>query len=169
MQTEDLIAIWKVSITPDEKILVGIMQSTLYNPVKIKTDLTRIVTFNLNTGKTKQYLYRQEKSNLSNSEIVALSNTEFLVVERDGKFSGAGIAQKRIYKIDLSYATDVTGEDIKAVNGLLINGKTIEESSWEEIKNAGIQPVSKILITDLVSKTGYPHDKLEGVWLTLGC
>ncbi len=162
-----------LAITPNEKTLVGIMQSTLYNPVTIRTDLTRILTFDLTTGKTKQFLYRQEGANLSNSEIVGLSSSEFLVIERDGNFSGNGIAQKHIYKIDISEATDVTGDDISAEFGLLIENKTIEESTWEEIEAAGIVPVKKQLIADLVEKTGYLHDKLEGIWLiddhTLGC
>ncbi len=161
-----------LAITPNEKTLVGIMQSTLYNPTRIRTDLTRIVSFDLRTGKTKQYLYRQENSNLSNSEIVGLSNSEFLVVERDGKFSGNGPVQKHIYKIDISTATDVTG-NVTAEFGLLINGKTIEESTWQEIEDFGIQPVKKTFVANLVEKTGYPHDKLEGIWLidknTLGC
>jgi len=162
-----------LAITPNEKTLVGIMQSTLYNPTRIRTDLTRILTFDLETGETKQFLYRQEKSNLSNSEIVALSSSEFLVVERDGKFSGEGPVQKLIYKINISNATDVTGNDINAEFGLLINAKTLEESTWAEIGNTGIRPVTKTLVADIVEKTGYPHDKLEGIWLidehTLGC
>lgn len=162
-----------LAITPNQRTLVGIMQSTLYNPTKIRTDLTRIIAFDLKTGETKQYLYRQEKENLSNSEIVSLSNSEFLVVERDGKYSGVESAQKHIYKIDISAATDITGEDVGSEFGLLINDKTIEESTWGEIITAGIVPVKKQLIADLVQKTGYPHDKLEGIWLidknTLGC
>ncbi len=162
-----------LAITPDEKILVGIMQSTMYNPVKMKKDITRIVAFNLETGETKQYLYKQEKSNLSNSEIVALSNTQFLVVERDGKFSGAETSQKHIYKIDISQATDISAVDVTAEFGKMIGDKTIEESTWEELAAEGINPVSKTLVADLVQITGYPHDKLEGIWLvddnTLGC
>ncbi|SHI39498.1 esterase-like activity of phytase family protein [Aquimarina spongiae] len=162
-----------LGITPDESTLVGIMQSTMYNPVRIRTDLTRILFFDLQTGTTKQFLYRQEDANLSNSEIVGLSNTEFLVIERDGKFSGSGPVQKHIYKIDVSNATDVSAANDNEEFGLLINEKTLEESSWEELEAAGIQPVSKVLVTDLVNKTGYPHDKLEGIWLidnhTLGC
>ncbi|RKR15293.1 hypothetical protein CLV91_1376 [Maribacter vaceletii] len=162
-----------LAITPDEKVLYGIMQSTMYNPVNIKNNITRIVAFNLETGKTKEYLYKQEKDNLSNSEIVALSNTEFLVVERDGKFSGAGEAQKHIYKINISDATDVSSDDPKAEFGRMIGDKIIEESSWEELTAEGIKPVSKTLVVDLVQVAGYPHDKLEGIWLidsnTLGC
>jgi len=49
-----------LAVTPDEKTLVGIMQSTLYNPSKkaaTNTTLARIVTFDLDTGETHQYLY----------------------------------------------------------------------------------------------------------------
>ena len=51
-----------LTITPDQKTLVGIMQSTMDLPTKAvnKSTLTRIVTINLETGKVAQYLYRQE-------------------------------------------------------------------------------------------------------------
>ncbi|WP_231908910.1 esterase-like activity of phytase family protein [Marinomonas sp. TW1] len=66
-----------LAITPDEQTLVGIMQSTMRNPDKAaqKGDLTRIVTVNLQTGKTEQYLYRQEKNENSNSEIELTPNS----------------------------------------------------------------------------------------------
>jgi hypothetical protein len=78
-----------LTITPDQKTLVGIMQSTMYNPSKAvkNLDITRIVTVNLETGEIGQYLYKQDKTQNSNSEIVALSATEFLVIERDGGFT----------------------------------------------------------------------------------
>ncbi|CAM3393694.1 esterase-like activity of phytase family protein [Zobellia roscoffensis] len=154
-----------LAITPDEKTLVGIMQSTLYNPEKIQSNITRIVTFDLETGYTRQYVYVQEAANLSNSEITAITNTEFLVVERDGKFAGAGAAQKHIYKINLMGATDISGTNPKDEFGLMINDKTIEQSTAEELAAANIIPVQKELVVDLVAELGYPHDKLEGVWL----
>jgi len=54
--------------------------------------------------------------------------------------------------------------------GLLIDGKTLEEvtleaDGWTNIANAGIETISKTLLVDLVAETGYPHDKLEGMWL----
>ena len=159
-----------LAITPDEKMLVGIMQSTLYNPSKAEVadfTITRIVTFELATGETKQYLHRQEKAKNSNSEIVALSNTEFLIIERDGKFTGdTPTAQKHIYKINISNATDVSGDDFTAMGGMLVNGKTIEQNTWGELSAANIVPVTKTLAVDLVAALGdYPHDKLEGIWL----
>ncbi|TXE12747.1 esterase-like activity of phytase family protein [Seonamhaeicola algicola] len=160
-----------LAITPDEKTLVGIMQSTLYNPSKAEVadfTITRIVTFDIETGTTKQYLHKQEKAKNSNSEIVALSNTEFLIVERDGAFTkdtDKNLVQKHIYKIDISNATDVSDAD-DTLNGKLVNGKTIEQCTWTELANAGIVPATKTLAVDLIAELGdYPHDKLEGIWL----
>ncbi|NIJ43807.1 hypothetical protein FHR24_000246 [Wenyingzhuangia heitensis] len=160
-----------LAVTPDETTLVGIMQSTLYNPSKADVadfTITRIVTFNIATGATKQYLYKQEKAKNSNSEIVALSNTEFLLVERDGAFTkdtDKSEVQKHIYKIDISNATDVS-DVADTTNGKLINGKTIEQCTWDELTTAGIVPVTKMLAVDLIAELGdYPHDKLEGIWL----
>lgn len=157
-----------LAVTPNEKTLVGMMQSTMYNPSgsgATNRTVTRIVTFDLKTGSTKQFLYRQNANNFSNSEIVALSNTEFLVVERDGNYAGTSNAIKYVYKISLDGATDVSGDDVEAEFGLMINGKTIEGNSWNELEAAGIVPVHKVLVADLVALTGYPHDKMEGFWL----
>lgn len=158
-----------LAITPDEKILVGIMQSTLYNPSKKEVTnptVTRIVTFDLKTAQTHQYLYRQNSKWLSNSEITALNNKEFLVIERDGKFSGAEQAQKHIYKISLKGATDVSG-NFNARDGLMIKGKTLEQCTWEDIEAAGIMPVKKERVADVVKAlpNHYPHEKMEGIWL----
>jgi len=168
-----------LAITPDESTLIGIMQSTIYNPSKaVKVnDIVRIVTVNLSNGAIKQYLYKQEKMQNSQSGIVALSNTEFVVIERDGKFYNQDAsAMKHLYKIDIANATDL--ESVKVAGkisqddqlGLLIYGKTLEEvalapNGWAALKQAGIEPTSKTLLVDLVAETGYPHDKLEGMWL----
>lgn len=168
-----------LTVTPDETTLVGIMQSTMYNPssaVKVN-DIVRIVTINLTNGNVGQYLYKQEKTQNSQSGIVALSNTEFVVIERDGKFYNEDTStMKHLYKIDISNATNI--EKITANSdltqddslGLLIDGKTLEEitleaDGWTTIANAGIETISKTLLVDLVAETGYPHDKLEGMWL----
>ena len=175
-----------LAITPDEKTLIGIMQSTMYNPDKsVKDlDLTRIVTIDIESGEISQYLYRQEKNQNSNSEIVALSDTDFLVIERDGSFLYGGPdgaenanpdAQKRVYRIDLSTGTNLesipSGGDLvqDPQLGLTIDGKTLEQvamdGGWNVLANAGIQPVDKTLQVDMVAKISYPHDKMEGLWV----
>ncbi len=158
-----------LAVTPDEKMLVGIMQSTMYNPSKAKatnTTLARIVTFVIDSGETHQYLYQQDAANLSNSEIATISNHEFIVVERDGGFFGADkpAKYKNLYKIDLDYATDVSG-DFNSPYGLMVDDKALEQLSWGELKQAGIRPAKKTLVMDLLKRNHYPHDKLEGLWL----
>lgn len=180
-----------LAITPDEKTLVGIMQSTLYNPTKAETvnfDLTRIVTINLETKEVGQYLYQQDKAKNANSEIVALSASEFLVIDRDtaflyggpkGEASATPDAIKHVNRIDLNGATNL--ETVAAADriaqddatGLLVDGKTLEAmaadsgdaSVWETLSKLGIQPVSKTLVVDMVAEKDYPHDKMEGLWV----
>ena len=169
-----------LAITPDQSTLVGIMQSSMDNPDKSgrKTDLTRIVTVNLRTGEVSQYLYQQQKSENSNSGIVALNNHEFYVIERDGKFAlQDSKAQKHIYKVNIANATNI--EQIKATNslkqetalGLTVSGQTLEqvaakkESGWQTLSQLGVKPVSKVIVVDAVKALNYPHDKLEGLWL----
>lgn len=150
----------------DGRTLVGTMQSMMYVPSKAlatNKTLTRIVTFDTVTGQTKQFLYKQEGgASDSVCDITALSNNEFLVIERDGNFGSQG-GIKKVYRINLSNATDVNGADITAVDGMKVNGKALEQCSWDEITNAGIKAVTKTLAVDLVAKLGYEHDKFEGI------
>lgn len=181
-----------LTITPDGKTLVGMMQSNLYNPSSAvgSINLVRLVTVNIETGATAQYLYRQDAAGLANSEIVALSATSFLVVERDTKFYGidTGVVRKNIYRIDIGQATNVDRSNtalrsanasltVSAANGLLVNGKTLElvvkdggtadnhAAGWAQLAALGIRPVTKVLAYDAVASQKYPHDKLEGMWV----
>lgn len=182
-----------LTITPDGKTLVGIMQSAMSNPngPANKSNLTRIVTVDLETKTYGQYLYRQglEDENVSgqefsNSAIVALSNTSFLVLERDGGFyrDNPGVF-KRVYKIDLRDATNL--EAVAAAGtlvqhdaqGLTVDGQTLEQvvvaggadkafkAGWDVLAAAGIKPAQKSLVVDMVAKVKYPHDKMEGLWV----
>lgn len=153
--------------TPDEKYLVGIMQSTMFNPSKkdiVNKRVVRILKFEIATGKTWTYLYQQNEETDSCCGIDALSNDEFIVIERDSKFPTQEEAHKYINKISLKDATDVTG-DFESENGLLINGKTLEQCTQQELIDAGIVFAKKETITDLVKDRGYKHEKLESVWV----
>jgi hypothetical protein len=172
-----------LTITPDEKTLVGIMQSTMYNPSKKvkKSNITRIVAINPKTGETAQYLYKQEKAQNANSAISAISKTKFYVIERDGGFLLGGEkkanpkAQKDIFEIDLSTGTNLeslqTSGHLKQDDklGLLIDGKTLEqivvEEGWAGLAKYGIKPVQKRLVLDVAKELKYPHDKMEGLWI----
>ncbi len=177
-----------LAITPDEKTLFGIMQSTMDLPTKAvrSLDITRIVSVNLETGAVSQYLYQQEKNANSNSELMALSAHEFILIERDGSFLYGGPngtegatpdAMKHVYRIDISAATDLEAIDTSdaaltqdADLGLLINGNTLEQQvladgDWSTLTGYGIVPVTKSLVVDMVAEVNYPHDKMEGLWV----
>ncbi|WP_461052151.1 esterase-like activity of phytase family protein [Spirosoma arcticum] len=163
-----------LTITPDGKMLVGIMQFPLYNPSAAAVSgslVTRILTFDIATGANKQFVYLIERANLqANSEITAITNTTFLVLERDGEYgtdANKNTLFKRVYKIDLTGATDIS-DLANSANGKLYGGKTVEELKTAAVlQTNGVTPVSKTLVLDLALETSpvYPHDKAEGLAL----
>ena len=185
-----------LTITPDGRILVGIMQSALKQPdltVKNKSvPLLRIVTVDLRTRATHEYAYLLDDpadTGTAVSEITALSATRFLVDERDGNPEPG--AYKRLFEIDLTGATDigpvstVPGTTYAADSGgLLVGGTTLEQlvgvvtaqQAATTLEAAGIQPVGKRLALDLgglvssLDPSGgfFGHDKIEGVAVTNG-
>lgn len=96
-----------LAITPDGTTLVGMMQASL---IQDTSKYLRIVTIDIASGATHEYAYKLTTGSGA-SEIVAISNTEFLVLERDGKGLGdnSTAAVKQLYKINLAGATDVSG------------------------------------------------------------
>jgi hypothetical protein len=173
-----------LTVTPDGKTLVGIMQSALTQPdlAGAKTALItacRIVTVNLQTKVMHEYVYLLDNpsAHAANavSEITAVSNTKFLVDERDGNL-GAG-AFKQLYIIDLAGASDVVRSSDP--RGFLINGKSIDAyvgqadtvTATKLLEKAGVTPVSKMSYLDmgaLVTQADpngsfFGHDKIEGV------
>src|SRR5574343_345272 len=107
-----------LAITPDGKTLIGFMQSPLIQDGGDGGRANRIVTIDIATGKvTHEYAYKLDNIGTATkpkyptvSEIVAINDHEFIVDERDGKGLGDGsnAAVKRLYKIDLAGATDVS-------------------------------------------------------------
>jgi hypothetical protein len=160
-----------LAITPDGKNLVGIMQDPLVNEGLTGTTADgrfsqnlRIVTFNVATGQaTGQYAYQTEAlssinsrlpagqtftngnsqgRNIGVSSITAISNTEFVVLERDNR--GVGVddptgltpsGSKRLYTINLAGATDISNVSLAGTNTL----------------PAGVVPVSKTLYYDILA------------------
>jgi len=166
-----------LAITPDGKTLVGMMQSPMYNPSKAATassTVLRILTFDIATGATKQYAYVMDNVTLTGvSDIVAVNSTTFLTVERDGNYGGAATNPatfKKVFKIDLSNATDIS-DPANGTNGKLYSGKTVEQfNDAAGLQSAGINPVSKTVVLDLLKDlpSVYPHDKAEGLALLPG-
>jgi hypothetical protein len=169
-----------LTITPDGSTLVGAMQSALQQPDLGSTKAgnvaaTRIITINLHTFQTKQYLYLLDNpatTGDANSEITALSNTKFLVDERDGNFEP--FANKTLYEVDINGATDVSGLTIGGKSPEAFVGTDGTNAALTALTGAGIHVAQKqpyLQVGTLVSQLDpsgalFSHDKVEGVATT---
>lgn len=135
-----------LAISPDGRTLFGIMQSALLQDEGLSPGTTnrlgvnnRILKVDLQTGETHEYVYVLDAINRGQgvSEILAINDHEFLVVERDNRSNlqtpPQAPTRKTIYKIDLNGATDVSAAGLPA--GAL---------------PANIVPVTKTLFIDLL-------------------
>ena len=136
-----------LAISPDGRFLFGIMQNALLQDKGLAPNSTdrlglnnRILKVDLLTGETSEYVYVLEAINRGQgvSEILAVNDHEFLVVERDNRSNlqtpPQAPTRKKIYKIDLTGATDVSG-----IAGLPAGALP-----------AGVVPVGKTLFIDLL-------------------
>ena len=137
-----------LAISPDGSTLFGIMQNALIQDNGLEPGETdrlglnnRILKMNLSTGETQEYVYVLDAINRGQGvcEILAINDHEFLVIERDNRSNLQSPPQaptrKKIYKIDLNGATDVSG-----INSLPAG-----------VLPAGIVPVTKTLFIDLLA------------------
>jgi len=121
----------------------------------------RIVEVNLATGARREFVYQLAPSNANGasnygvSEIVAINEHQFLVIERDGRGFGRDAQNdarfKRIYLIDIDGATDVSNVANLPTTGLPPN----------------VRAVTKSVFLDMLAATGlaatsFP-EKLEGL------
>ncbi|MFF7331378.1 esterase-like activity of phytase family protein [Streptomyces sp. NPDC008150] len=166
-----------LTVTPDGSTLVGIMQSALQQPDLGSTKAagvtaTRIVTVDLRTYKTKQYLYLLDDpatTGDANSEITALSNTKFLIDERDGAFEP--FAGKTLYEADINGATDVSGLTVGGKSPEAFVGTSRTNAALTALTGAGVNVAQKQTYVDLGSLVSqldpsgafFGHDKVEGV------
>ena len=134
-----------LAISPDGTTLFGIMQNALIQDHGLsgldRVGLNnRILKIDLATGETHEYVYVLDAINRGQgvSEILAINDHEFLVLERDNRSNLQSPPQaptrKTIYKIDLTGATDVSGIESLPVGAL----------------PAGVTPVSKQLFINLL-------------------
>jgi len=116
-----------LAITPNGNTLVGFEQSPLAQDGGDGGKANRLVTIDTTTGATKQFVYNNfltdKNKTYNSSELLAVNDHTFLVLERDGKGLGDGSNAdvKRIYKIDLNDANGdgITGDlatDIGSLN-----------------------------------------------------
>lgn len=101
-----------LAISPDGKTLVGFMQSPLAQDGGDGGRANRIVSIDVATGETQEYAYDNiiNGKAYNSSEILALNDHQFLILERDGKGQGDGSSAKvkQVWAVDISGAQDVS-------------------------------------------------------------
>ena len=147
-----------LAITPDGSKLFGMMQNALIQDHALDSSQKRIGRYNrilemdLWTGETKEYAYKIDDKSYGVNEILAINASQFLVIERDGKV-GSEAAFKKVIKVDVTGATDVSGIESLPEKGDL---------------PAGVVPVAKSSFINLLS-SGYGlagatfPEKVEGL------
>jgi hypothetical protein len=104
-----------LAISPDGKFSYAMLQSAMLDEGGGNGVYSRIVKFDNATGQAvAQYAYRMDTAGQGRgiSALVALGNDKFLVLERNNRGVGVGAtvspADKAVYEIDLTNATDVS-------------------------------------------------------------
>jgi hypothetical protein len=108
-----------LAVSPDGQYAYAMLQSTMLDEGGGNGTVNRIVKFDLDAGRAvAQYAYQMEGSSQGRgiSALVALNDTEFLVLERNNRGVGVGAdlspPSKRVYKIDIDGAADISGIDL---------------------------------------------------------
>ncbi|HKX44453.1 MAG TPA: esterase-like activity of phytase family protein [Burkholderiaceae bacterium] len=133
-----------LAISPDGKTLFGFVQSPLIEDGGDGGRANRIVKVDIKTGAVSQYAYDNylaDKSKAYNSsEVLALNDHELLVLERDGKGLGddSKADVKRLYKVDLAGAQDVSALTGEAALLAKAPAKTLFLDIAAALKSAGL-------------------------------
>ena len=113
-----------LAITPDGDRLLAMVQDPLIQDCnhdaehKLYGSHNRILDMDLKSGIVKEYVYPLEDPKNGVSEMLAVNDHQFLVLERDSK-AGAEAKDKRLHLIDINGATDVHGYKSLSDQGLV--------------------------------------------------
>jgi len=167
-----------LAISPDGRYLFGLMQNALIQDNALNSATppgrrgfnSRLLKVDLQTGATAEYVYVLDAtgSGRGANDIVAINDHQFLVIERDNKSllpTPPNVpevpANKKIFTIDITGATDVSNVAVLPQNG------------GAALTALNITPVSKSLFIDLLSpafaiSAGVPissviPEKIEGL------
>ncbi|MBC7563427.1 MAG: esterase-like activity of phytase family protein [Gemmatimonadaceae bacterium] len=123
-----------LAISPDGRYAYATLQSGMYDEGNNTGLYTRIVKYDMATGQAVgQFAYKFETTGQGRgvSELVALGNDKFLILERNNRGLGIGAtlanADKNIFQIDLAGATDIS--NITIANGVLPVGVIVAGKS----------------------------------------
>lgn len=156
-----------LAISPDGSFAFAMLQSAMLDEGGSSGVVNRIVKFDTGTGRAvAQYAYRMESSSQGRgiSALVALNDHEFLVLERNNRGLGVDAnlssPDKKVFKIDLSAASDVSGLDLDATSAVF-TPVAKQASPWLDLAAA-----TTLADPSLAALGGVSPEKWEG--LTVG-
>lgn len=138
-----------LAITPDGKVLFGVMQGPLLQDGGKKGSTTRIVRVDLTSGVVTQFAYplqdigRHGKHKFTTvSEALAINGHTLLVLERGGKGLGddSKAKVKRIWRVELDHATPLGSAQGEASLAKLSVTKTLFLDVVDQLARHGIEP-----------------------------
>lgn len=152
--------------SPDESLLIGMMQAPLDNPDKSAggdSRIVRMIIYDRVAKKSRQYLYSLERKDHLVSDLAAASPTLFYVIERDTRMPADADRPakfKKVFRVDISNCKDASDVN-NSINGWMMKDRTLEEMKLGDLQKAGMI-ATKTPLLDLLA-LGYPHDKPEGI------
>lgn len=127
-----------LAISADGRRLIGLMQGPLLQDGALDAEgeragrHCRLLEVDLATGATRQFVYVLEDPKLGLNEILSMGGDEYLVIERDGK-EGEKAVVKRLYRIDLSDATDVSALEALPATDLPPDVRPVKKSLFLDL------------------------------------
>jgi hypothetical protein len=153
-----------LAISPDGRWAYAMLQSAMLDEGGGNGVYARIVRFDTTTGRAvAQFAYRMEGSSQGRgiSALVALDDQRFLVLERNNRGLGVdatlGGANKKVFRIDLAGASDVSAVDLDAP-GAVFTPVAKEASAWLDLADA-----TTLAHPSLAALGGVSPEKWEGL------
>jgi len=154
-----------LAISPTGLYVFAMLQSATLDEGGGNGAVNRIVKFSVLTGRAvAQYAYRMEGSSQGRgiSALVALNDRELLVLERNNR--GLGVdseltpANKKVFRIDLAGATDVTNVDLDGATAVYTPVVKQTATPWLDLALAGT-----LAAPSLAALNGMSPEKWEGL------
>ena len=154
-----------LAISPDGGTAFAMLQSAMLDEGGGNGTWNRIVAFDTRTTRMKaQYAYRMEGSSQGRgiSALVALNDHEFLVLERNNRGLGVDATltppNKKVFRIDLAGATDVTGLNLLGAPAGSFTPVTKNSTPWLDLAAA-----DTLAHPSLAALGGVSPEKWEGL------
>ncbi len=159
-----------VTATNNDSVLFCVVQKPLVNYKNDKKLIKgcryiRICKLDLYSGELKEFVYITEHKKNYISEIRSLTDSTFLIIERDGKNPIENKeSDKLICKIKINDNTTNINSNGDNEFGMLFSGKTLEELTFHELDSINVVSVEKEVIMNIPEvKPDFFHRKVEGI------